>query len=269
MERRFYSECFDQGLAAYFSHQVNPDLLQVGFAENEASPAVKAEPSSSDTMAAPGSPRSPYLYDIPPFSPSHVPPQSNIDEAGVSSPENEANPVVKPEPSPREAGQDVIEAPDSPRSPSLYDIPPFFAAPVITPAQPAPEKMERPIPSRQPSPRTSPQRNMLGGRINGRGIRRNLQFFINRGNQRRAMSQAQLLRRHRMQEQQFEQREHQRHVDELQRQHEQRLRDDDNVGCNSMPVSRKRRYHGAPRYVERFSVRDEEERGRLSPYDLC
>jgi hypothetical protein len=49
MERGFDSEYFDQGLAAYFSGQVNPDLLQVGFAENEASPAVKAEPSSPDT----------------------------------------------------------------------------------------------------------------------------------------------------------------------------------------------------------------------------
>ncbi|KAM0080062.1 hypothetical protein ACKRZS_007782 [Fusarium odoratissimum] len=210
MERGFGSEYFDQGLAAYFSGQINPDLLQVGFAENEASPAVKAVLSSPDTMAAP----------------------------------------------------------ESPRSPPLYDIPPFFAAPVITPPQPAPGEMERPIPSRQPSPRTSPQRNPLRSPFNGRGTRRNLQFFINHGNQRREISQAQLSRRHRMQEQQFELRRYQRHVDELQRQHEQRLQDEENAPCNSMPVSRKRRYHGAPRYVERFSVRDEEERGRLSPYDF-
>ncbi|EWZ38936.1 uncharacterized protein FOBCDRAFT_275121 [Fusarium oxysporum Fo47] len=210
MERGFDSEYFDQGLAAYFSGQVNPDLLQVGFAENEASPAVKAEPSSPDTMAVP----------------------------------------------------------ESPRSPSLYDIQPFYAAPVITPPQPAPEEMERPIPSRQPSPRTSPQRNPLRSPLNGRGTRRNLQFFINRGSQRRAIGQAQLSRRHRMQEQQFELRRHQRHVNELQRQHEQRLQDEENAPCNSMPVSRKRRYHGAPRYIERFSFRDEEERGRLSPYDF-
>ncbi|EXA34146.1 hypothetical protein FOVG_14587 [Fusarium oxysporum f. sp. pisi HDV247] len=264
MERGFDSEYFDQGLTAYFSGQVNPDLLQVGFAENEVSPAVKAVLSSPDTMAAPELHQSPSLYDIPPFIAAHIPPQGNVDEIDVNSRENEANPVVKVEPS----SPDTMAAPESPRSPSLYDIQPFYAAPVITPPQPAPEEMERPIPSRQPSPRTSPQRNPLRSPLNGRGTRRNLQFFINRGNQRRAISQAQLSRRHRMQEQQFELRRYQRHVDELQRQHEQRLQDEENAPCNSMPVSRKRRYHGAPRYVERFSVRDEEERGRLSPYDF-
>ncbi|KAK2690594.1 hypothetical protein QWA68_010205 [Fusarium oxysporum] len=246
MERGFDSECFDQGLTAYFSGQVNPDLLQVGFAENEVSPAVKAVLSSPDTMAAPELHRSPSLYDIPPFIAAHIPPQGNVDEIDVNSRENEANPVVKVEPS----SPDTMAAPESPRSPSLYDIQPFYAAPVITPPQPAPEEMERPIPSRQPSPRTSPQRNPLRSPLNGRGTRRNLQFFINRGNQRRAISQAQLSRRHRMQEQQFELRRYQRYVDELQRQHEQRLQDEENAPCNSMPVSRKRRYHGAPRYVE-------------------
>ncbi|EWZ84103.1 hypothetical protein NW765_008066 [Fusarium oxysporum] len=264
MERGFNSEYFDQGLAAYFSGQVNPDLLQVGFAGNEASPAVKAEPSSPDTMAAPESHRSPSLYDIPPFIAAHIPPQGNVDEIDINSRENEANPVVKVEPS----SPDTMAVPESPRSPSLYDIQPFYAAPVITPPQPAPEEMKRPIPSRQPSPRTSPQRNPLRSPLNGRGTRRNLQFFINRGSQRRAIGQAQLSRRLRMQEQQFELRRHQRHVNELQRQHEQRLQDEENAPCNSMPVSRKRRYHGAPRYIERFSIRDEDERGRLSPYDF-
>ncbi|KAH7200426.1 hypothetical protein DER44DRAFT_534183 [Fusarium oxysporum] len=152
MERGFDSEYFDQGLTAYFSGQVNLDLLQVGFAENEAIPAVKAVLSSPDTMAAPESHRSPSLYDIPPFIAAHIPPQGNVDEIDVNSRENEANPVVKVEPS----SPDTMAAPESPRSPPLYDIPPFFAAPVITPPQPAPEEMERPIPSRQPSPRTSP-----------------------------------------------------------------------------------------------------------------
>ncbi|KAF5663282.1 hypothetical protein FDENT_13171, partial [Fusarium denticulatum] len=124
------------------------------------------------------------------------------------------------------------------------------------------------IPSRAPSPRTSPQRNTLGGRINGRGIRRNLQFFINRGKQRRAISHAQKLRRRRLQEEQFGLRQYRRHVYGLQRQHEQRLRDGENAPCNRMPVSRGRRFHGAPRFVERFSVREEEDSGRLSPYDF-
>ncbi|KAF5986074.1 hypothetical protein FBULB1_2638 [Fusarium bulbicola] len=128
--------------------------------------------------------------------------------------------------------------------------------------------MERPIPSRAPSPRTSPQRNTLGGRINGRGIRRNLQFFINRGNQRRAISHAQMLRRRLMQDQHFELRQYRRHVDGLQRQHEQRLRDGENAPCNRIPVSRGRRFDGAPRFVERFSVREEEGSGRLSPCDF-
>ncbi|KAI3582966.1 hypothetical protein IWW34DRAFT_726198 [Fusarium oxysporum f. sp. albedinis] len=196
MERGFDSEYFHQVLAAYFSGQVNPDLLQVGFAENEASPAVKAEPSSPDTMAAPESHRSPSLYDIPPFIAAHIPPQGNVDEIDINSRENEANPVVKVEPS----SPDTMAVPESPRSPSLYDIQPFYAAPVITPPQPAPEEMERPIPSRQPSPRTSPQRNPLRSPLNGRGTRRNLQFFINRGSQRRAIGQAQLSRQYRMQE---------------------------------------------------------------------
>ncbi|KAF4494091.1 hypothetical protein FAGAP_9784 [Fusarium agapanthi] len=34
---------------------------------NEGDSAVKVEPASPDTLAAPESPRSPYLYDIPPF----------------------------------------------------------------------------------------------------------------------------------------------------------------------------------------------------------
>ncbi|KAF4485617.1 hypothetical protein FAGAP_11531 [Fusarium agapanthi] len=109
---------------------------------------------------------------------------------------------------------------------------------------------------------------MLGGRVNGHGIRRNLQFFINRGNQRRAISRAQMLRRRRMQEQHFELRQYRRHVEGLQRHHEQRLRDGENAPCNSMPVSRGRRFHSAPRYVERFSVREEDQNGRLSPYAL-
>ncbi|EXM21048.1 hypothetical protein FoTM2_009663 [Fusarium oxysporum f. sp. vasinfectum] len=125
MERGFDSEYFDQGLTAYFSGQVNPDLLQVGFAENEVSPAVKAVLSSPDTMAAPELHRSPSLYDIPPFIAAHIPPQGNVDDIDVNSRENEANPVVKVEPS----SPDTMAAPESPRSPSLYDIQPFYAAP--------------------------------------------------------------------------------------------------------------------------------------------
>ncbi|KAF5604805.1 hypothetical protein FPCIR_658 [Fusarium pseudocircinatum] len=233
--------------------------------EDEENTAVKAEPASPDTLAAPESPRSPNLYDIPPFQRSRTPSPFNVAEADVGSPENEALATVKSEPSSPEADEDVVEVPRSPGSPFLYDIPRFYAAPDMSPPQ---QDMERPIPSRAPSPRTSPQRNTLGGRINGRGIRRNLQFFINRGNQRRAINHAQMLRRRRMQEEQFGLRQYRHHVDGLQRQHEQRLRDGENAPCNRMPVSRGRRFHGAPRFVERFSVREEEDSGRLSPYDF-
>ncbi|SCV34458.1 uncharacterized protein FFB14_04925 [Fusarium fujikuroi] len=188
--------------------------------EDERNPVMQAEPSSPDTLAAPESPRSPYLYDIPPFRRSQSPSPLNLVEAAVDAPESEATVAVKPEPSSPETVQDVVE------------------------------------------------RNTLGGRVNGHGIRRNLQFFINRGNQRRAISHAQMLRRRRMQEEQFGIRQYRRHVDELQRQQEQRLRDSENAPCNSIPVSRGRRFHGAPRFVERFSVRDEEESGCMSPYDL-
>ncbi|KAF5633964.1 hypothetical protein F25303_8965 [Fusarium sp. NRRL 25303] len=236
--------------------------------EDEENLVIKAEPSSPDTLAAPESPRSPYLYDIPPFRRSQSPSPLNLVEAVIDSTENEATVTVKPEPWSPETVQDVVEVPRSPGSPSLYDIPRFYAAPDLSPPQPSPEDMERPISSRAPSPRTSPQRNTLGGRINGRGIRRNLQFFINRGDQRRAISHAQMLRRRRMQEEQFGIRQYQRHLNGLQRQHEQRLRDSENAPCNSIPVSRGRLYHGAPRFVERFSVRDEEDRGCWSPFDL-
>ncbi|QGI65431.1 hypothetical protein CEK27_009402 [Fusarium fujikuroi] len=236
--------------------------------EDEENLVIKAEPSSPDTLAAPESPRSPYLYDITPFRRSQSPSPLNLVEAAIDSTENEATVTVKPEPLSPETVQDVVEVPRSPGSPSLYDISRFYAAPDLSPLQPAPEDFERPIPSRAPSPRTSAQRNTLGGRVNGHGIRRNLQFFINRGNQRRAISHAQMLRRRRMQEEQFGIRQYRRHVDELQRQHEQRLRDGENAPCNSIPVSRGRRFHGAPRFVERFSVRDKEESGYMSPYDL-
>ncbi|CVK98641.1 uncharacterized protein FMAN_08527 [Fusarium mangiferae] len=239
--------------------------VNVNVQESKEDPVVKAEPSSPDTLAAPESPRSPYLYDIPPFRRSQSPSPFNLVEAVIDSTETV---TVKPEPSSPGTVQDVVWVPRSPGSPSLYDIPRFYAAPDLSPPQPSPEDFERPIPSRAPSPRTSPQRNTLGGRINGRGIRRNLQFFINRGNQRRAISHAQMLRRRRMQEERFGLRQYRRHVDGLQRQHEQRLRDGENAPCNSIPVSRGRRFHGAPRFVERFSVRDEEDRGCWSPFDL-
>jgi hypothetical protein len=242
--------------------QADTEEIAVNSLEDEGNSVVKAEPASPDTLPAPESPRSPNLYDIPPFRRSQTPSPVNIEEADVDPFENEAIVAVKSEPSP-ETGDDVVEVPRSPGSPSLYDIPRFYAAPDMSPPQP---DMERPIPSRAPSPRTSPERNALGGRINGRGIRRNLQFFINRGNQRRAISHAQMLRRRRMQEERFGLREYRRHVEGLQRQHEQRLRDGENAPCNSMPVSRGRRFHCAPRFVERFSVREEEDRGRLSPY---
>ncbi|CZR49274.1 uncharacterized protein FPRO_08986 [Fusarium proliferatum ET1] len=248
--------------------QAEYEELHANSPEDERNPVIKAEPSSPDTLAAPESPRSPCLYDIPPFRRSQSPSPVNSVKACVDIPENEATVAVKPEPSSPETVQDVVGVPRSPRSPLLYDILRFYAAPDLSPPQPSPEDMERPIPSRAPSPRTSPQRNTLGGRINGRGIRRNLQFFINRGNQRRAIGHAQMLRRRRMQEEQFGIRQYRRHVDELQRQHEQRLRDGENAPCNSIPVSRGRRFHGAPRFVERFSVRDEEESGCMSPYDL-
>ncbi|KAF4416083.1 hypothetical protein FACUT_12877 [Fusarium acutatum] len=251
-----------------FPPQAESEEVNVNAPEDEENPVVKTEPGSPDTLAAPDSPRSPCLYDIPPFHHSQTPSPVNLVEADVDSPENEATVAVKPEPSSPETEEDVVEVPRSPGSPSLYDIPRFYAAPDLSPPQPSPEDMERPIPSRAPSPRTSPQRNTLGGRINGHGIRRNLQFFINRGNQRRAISHAQMLRRRRMQEEQFGLRQYRRHVDGLQRQHEQRLRDGENAPCNSMPVSRGRRFHGAPRFVERFSVREEEQIGRLSPYNF-
>ncbi|KAF5634206.1 hypothetical protein F52700_5927 [Fusarium sp. NRRL 52700] len=230
--------------------------------------AVKAEPASPDTLAAPDSPRLPCLWDIPAYRRSESPSPVNLTEAGVDFRENEATFAVKPEPSSPETDDDVVEAPRSSVSPSLYDIPRFYAAPDLSPPLPSREDLERPIPSRAPSYRTSPQRNTLGGRFNGHGIRRNLQFFINRGNQRRAISHAQMLRRRRMQEQQFGLRQYRRHVEGLQRQHEQRLRDGENSSCNSIPVSQRRRFNRAPRYVERFSVREEEESGRLSPFDL-
>ncbi|KAF5536458.1 hypothetical protein FMEXI_10316 [Fusarium mexicanum] len=235
--------------------------------EHEGNTVVKAEPASPDTLMAPESPRSLYLYDIPPFHRSQTSSPANLVEADVHLADNEATATVKPEPSP-ETDDDVIDIPRSPGSPSLYEISRFYAASDLSLPQPSPEDMERPIPSRAPSPRTSPQRNTLGGRVNGHGIRRNLQFFINRGNQRRAISHAQMLRRRRMQDQHFELRQYRRHVDGLQRQHEQRLRDGENAPCNSMPVSRRRRFHAAPRYVEKFSVREQDQSGRLSPYDL-
>nr|RBQ91371.1 hypothetical protein FVER53263_13175 [Fusarium verticillioides] len=244
--------------------QADTEEVAVNSLEDEGNTVVKTEPGSPDTLAASESPRSPCLCDIPPFRRSQTPSPVNTEEADVDPLENEATATVKPEPSP-ETDDDVVEVPHSPGSPSLYDIPRFYAAPDISPPQP---DMERPIPSRPPSPRTSPQRNTLGGRINGRSIRRNLQFFINRGNQRRAISHAQMLRRRRMQEERFGLREYRRHVDGLQRQHEVRLRDGENAPCNSMPVSRRRRFHCAPRFVERFSVREEEYSGRLSPYDF-
>ncbi|KAH7230494.1 uncharacterized protein BKA55DRAFT_715294 [Fusarium redolens] len=191
--------------------------------------------------------------------------EANAVEDEVNTVDKEDSQKVKEEPgSPLSPGanEDAMVEPGSPRSPSLYAIPASHDARIVSTPQVA-----RPIPSRQPSPRRSPQRNALKVPINGRGIRRNLQFFINHGNQRRAINEAQLSRRHQMQDQQFEQRRFQRQVDELQRQHEQRLKDGDSAPCNSMPVSRKRGFSGA-RYVERFSVRDEEDYGRLSPYNL-
>ncbi|KAI1009970.1 hypothetical protein LB503_011524 [Fusarium chuoi] len=263
-----YPHDYEPFLRSIVPPQTDSEGVHVNVHESKEDPVVKAEPSSPDTLAAPESPRSPYLYDIPPFRRSQSPSPFNLVEAVLNSTENEATITLKPEPSSPGTVQDVVEVPRSPGSPSLYDIPRFYAAPDLSPPQPSLEDFERPIPSRVPSPRTSPQRNTLGGRINGRGIRRNLQFFINRGNQRRAISHAQMLRRRRMQEEQFGIRQYQRHVNGLQRQHEQRLRDGENAPCNSVPVSRRRRFHGAPRYVERFSVRDEEDLGRLSPYDL-
>ncbi|KAF4955391.1 hypothetical protein FGADI_4570 [Fusarium gaditjirri] len=269
MDGYFWPAYLDYSVPAYFPGEENPYFSLFDFIEGQAADAVNAEASSQDNMAPP---RSPSLYGMPAFSPLNIlphlngdiPPRINIDALDIKFPENEANPVVKAEPS----SPHTVAAPESPPSPALRDIPRFFAAPVFPPPHPAPEDMERPIPSRQPSPRTSPHRDLLRSHVNEHGMRRNLQFFINRGSQRRAITQAQLARRHRMQQQQFEARRHQRHVDALQCQHEQRLRDAENVDCNSVPVSRKRRYHNAARYVERFSVRDEEERGRLSPYDL-
>ncbi|KAG5770725.1 hypothetical protein H9Q69_014235 [Fusarium xylarioides] len=263
----WYPHDYDLFLPLDMLPQVDAEEVAVISQEDEENSVVKAEPGSPDTLAAPESPRSPDLYDIPPFRRSQTPSPVNLEEAAVDSPQNEATVTIKPQPSP-ETDDDVVEVPRSPGCPSLYDIPRFYATPDLSPPQPSPEDMERPIPSRAPSPRTSPQRNTLGGRINGHGIRRNLQFFINRGNQRRAINHAQMLRRRLMQEERFGLRQYQRHVEGLQRQHEQRLRDGENAPCNTIPVSRGRRFHGAPRFVERFSVRDAEDSGRLSPYDF-
>ncbi|KAK2672909.1 hypothetical protein RAB80_010452 [Fusarium oxysporum f. sp. vasinfectum] len=118
MERGFDSEYFDQGLTAYFSGQVNPDLLQVGFAENECFHHRIPWRHLNYTDRR--------LFTIsPPFIAAHIPPQGNVDDIDVNSRENEANPVVKVEPS----SPDTMAAPESPRSPSLYDIQPFYAAP--------------------------------------------------------------------------------------------------------------------------------------------
>ncbi|KAF5658263.1 hypothetical protein FDENT_14106, partial [Fusarium denticulatum] len=103
--------------------------VAVNSLEDEGNTVAKAEPASPDTLAAPESPRSPNLYDIPPFQRSRTPSPFNVAETDVGSPESEALVTVKPEPSSPEADEDVVEAPRSPGSPSLYDIPRFYAAP--------------------------------------------------------------------------------------------------------------------------------------------
>ncbi|KAF5622068.1 uncharacterized protein FTJAE_11034, partial [Fusarium tjaetaba] len=110
--------------------------------EDDENTVVKAEPASPDTLAAPESPRSPYLYDIPPFRRSQSPSPVNFEEADVDPFENEAIVAAKPEPYP-ETDDDVVEVPRSPGSPCLYDIPRFYAAPDMSPPEP---DMERPIP---------------------------------------------------------------------------------------------------------------------------
>ncbi|KAF5575546.1 hypothetical protein FPANT_11288, partial [Fusarium pseudoanthophilum] len=99
--------------------------------EDDENTLVKAEPPSPDTLAAPESPRSPCLYDIPAFRRSQSPSPVNIEEADVDPLENEVTFAVKPDPS-QETDDDVVEVPRSPGSPSLYDIPRFYAAPDLS-----------------------------------------------------------------------------------------------------------------------------------------
>ncbi|KAF5253566.1 hypothetical protein FANTH_1638, partial [Fusarium anthophilum] len=102
--------------------------VAVNSLEDEENTVVKAEPASPDTLAAPDSPRSPRLYDITPLRRSQTPSPVNVAEADVDPLGNEATVTVKPEPSP-ETDDDIVEVPRSPASPSLYDIPSFYAAP--------------------------------------------------------------------------------------------------------------------------------------------
>ncbi|KAF5568197.1 hypothetical protein FPHYL_2930, partial [Fusarium phyllophilum] len=150
--RPSYPYDYDLFLSLDILPQVDAEEVAVRSLEDEENSVVKAEPGSPDTLAAPESPRSPNLYDIQPFRRSQTPSPVNLVEADVDSPENEATVTVKAEPSP-ETDDDVVEVPRSPGSPSLYDIPRFYVAPDLSPP---------PIPSRAPSPRTSPQRNTLG-----------------------------------------------------------------------------------------------------------
>ncbi|KAF5529517.1 hypothetical protein FNAPI_13852, partial [Fusarium napiforme] len=141
-QRLEYPYDHDLFLPSEILPQAYTEEVVVNSLEDDSNTLVKAEPASPDTLAAPESPRSPCLYDIPAFRRSQNPSPVNLEEADVDPFENEGTVTVKAEPAP-EADDDVVEVPRSPGSPSLYDIPRFYAAPDMSPPEP---DMERPIP---------------------------------------------------------------------------------------------------------------------------